>query len=1105
MGNTINVAGYAKRELLNGNVEYRPWNPDVTSLFGDNDSSLTNNNFVIDTNLNPKKSKVFKQGSLSDFFTLDNIVEDNTSVLTIEKNVKSQLNLDLTNPLQYVWYGSFAEFNRVSLEDIQSRWPAAIYIDNKVGSVTGNSVTNYSYDVETNRSTFKINSKYFYNPFTIKYTTDSANVVEEEEVNNLRNLSLNYGSYGIEVKGRIYNITNFTGSTQITNSEVRIEAEGNIFNELTNSDGSISTTEGPLQFFIKPKETEIESFFTSLTEYQRNILNRNTQPIYKSTFDYPVDSETGIIVYQEKTVNFPLTKDGYNLNFFDGLYLSFLNKLNQIAVSFDNNQTNLIIRKYTAEVINSFDSIPRGDGDDYLNNGQKATNLLNIYGREFDEVKKYITGIKYAHVVSYDKKNNTPDVLVKDLANMLGFEGFALLEKLDINRIFLPSKGVEGYSGQTVLSTNKEVETEVYRRVILNIAWLWKSKGTRKAVEYLFRLIGAPESVVVFDEHVYVADKPIDVEKIKFYLGKYDVEYDESFFPFDSEGYPQPPLNTENLYYQSFGGWYRRTGGNSPGIDTTQGNNPHVGKYDGGGAYIRQFTDIIPRFSPETNIKETNVVVDNVFKNHNEGVFNGITNVNNLYLTLLEGRNNQILTNVVDVDFTLEENKYKQPGGTTTAEEQYNKAKIIYDRWTNDVDGILKNSPEKRYSPEWVIIERNYNLSLKKFADETNKGACGDDKCLSLTVTKKNILDEDYKKFRRVDFGPYIYYIDETGDKTYFEEFPERCVSDGGKFKTYENQQGRETVYCAKSAPCAHSKPIDIDKNNNVIFSVGGSNNSEVDSDNKQSNRTKVSSPECCTWYNYDYTINEDGNVYCVDNYGITESEVMDIDDEIEKLRLKKQRLELEINMVNSDVEGPKSFRDIKVLERDLKDIENKGSFRSSKTKKSKISKFSGNLKSLDSNVSNRQKSPNIVDIPIISLGGPQTDSIKRPIPNNNFNTLSGKQTDSIRRPIPNNNFNTLSGKQTSSVMSNQYSNVLNKQSIPNKKDTPTFNLNKPPVAKGPAGGSPSRAFGIQPSTPTKKKTKTNKENIKRGVDNKINLRNFSGNSPRRTGPSTYR
>ena len=422
----IKVAGYAQRVFFDDGIEYRNFSPDLvgrqlTSRGGT--PLFTMGNFAVTTNIDPKSNKSFNQGTFSGFLTVDDVTEDDSTVLTIEKNVKTQLNLDITDPLQYVWYGSFVEFNRVSLEDISNRWPAAIYVDNKVGSVTGNSVTNYSYDTLNDESTFKVNSKYFYNPFSVKYTTDSANVFETEDIDDLRNLTLNYGKYVLENGGRTYKVVDFTGSTQKTNSEITVKVKGNPFNTLTNSDGSFLSSEGSFQYFIKPNQTEIELFFSSLTEYQRNILNRETFPIYKSTFRYPVNGFDGTIVYQEQTVNFPLTKDGYNLNFFDGLYLSFLDNLNTIAEMFDKNQTNLMVRKYTAEVINSFDTIPRADGDDLTNNGQKMTNVLNVYGREFDEIKKYITGIKYAHVVTYDKKNNTPDVLIKDLANMLGFEG----------------------------------------------------------------------------------------------------------------------------------------------------------------------------------------------------------------------------------------------------------------------------------------------------------------------------------------------------------------------------------------------------------------------------------------------------------------------------------------------------------------------------------------------------------------------------------------------------------------------------------------------------------------------------------------------------------
>ena len=1144
----INVSGYAKREYYDNNIEYRNFSPnlvgDQTTSLGSDASIFTRGNFSVTTNVTPKKNKIFKQGYFSEYLTIDSVTENNESILILDKNLKTQLNLDITDPLQYVWYGSFSEFNRVSLEDIQKRWPAAIYVDNKVGSVTGNSVENYSFNTLLNTSTFTVNSKYFYNPFSIIHTLDSNNVVEEEERNDLRNLTINNGKYLIEIYNNTYEVIGFTGSTQKTNSEVKFEVKGNPFNVLTNLDGSALNSEGSIQYFIKPKETEIESFFTSLTEYQRNILNRNTQPIYKSTFDYPVDSETGIIVYQEKTVNFPLTKDGYNLNFFDGLYLSFLSKIDEITNSFDDNQTNLMVRKYTAEVINSFDTIPRGDGDDLINNGQKMTNVLNIYGREFDEVKKYITGIKYAHVVTYDKKNNTPDNLVKDLATMLGFEGFSLLKNLDINKIFLPSNGVEAYSGQTVLTSNKKVETETYRRIILNIAWLWKSKGTRKAVEYLFRLIGAPESVVVFDEYVYVADKPIDIEEVKYYLGKYGVEYDETIFPFDEEGYPKPQQNNSELYFQSFGGWYRRTGGNSPGIDLTEGNNPHVGKYDGGDAYIKQFTDIIPRFSPETNINEVNVVVDNVFKNHNEGIFNGVTNVNNLYLTLLEGRNNQVLTNVMDVEFELEENKYIQPNGTTTAEEGYNIARSEYDRWTNNKDGILKKDPYKRYSPEFQAVQRNYDLTLKKFAAETTKGDCGEDKCLSLTVSKKNIIDDEYKKFRRKDFGPYIYYIDETGEKTYFEDFPERCVSDGGKFKTYENQQGRETVYCAKSAPCSHSSPIGLDENNNVIFKVGGTNNADVDSNNKQAKRTKISSPECCTWYNYNYTIDDEGDVYCVDNEGITESEVMDIEQKIEILRRKKIRIESELN---GDLDKVKSVESRKTLLKDLENIDvvfkeqnPKSISKKRKASKSKLVNFdtkNNNFTSMPIGIGGpgggglpirRTDLPMPIglggpgggglpikrtDLPMpIGLGGPGGGASPIRIPDLPIGLggpggggLPIRRTDlpiGLGGPggggLPISKF-PMGGLGSSKPA--PISNLRGGQKAPSRKNKPTFNVDTPPVVKGPAGGSPSRAFAVDPPNTLKKKNKK-KKNIEKKQNMSV-VQNYN-NRNNRMGRGLY-
>jgi hypothetical protein len=38
---------------------------------------------------------------------------------------------------------------------------------------------------------------------------------------------------------------------------------------------------------------------------------------------------------------------------------------------------------------------------------------LHIYGRNFDEINKYIKGISFSNVVTYDKQDNTPDIYLK--------------------------------------------------------------------------------------------------------------------------------------------------------------------------------------------------------------------------------------------------------------------------------------------------------------------------------------------------------------------------------------------------------------------------------------------------------------------------------------------------------------------------------------------------------------------------------------------------------------------------------------------------------------------------------------------------------------------
>ena len=860
----IKIAGYAKRIFFNDNIEYRNFSPDLVGfqLTSEGGTTLfTNANFSIDVNLDPKPNVVFTQGAKSKLFCLDDIVIDPTEK-TIQKNIKTKLNLDLTNPLSYIWYGSAKELIRSSLLEIQEYWPAAIYVDNKVGSVTGNNITNYVYDISTDESTFTVNSRFFVNPYNIKYTLDSQYVPSEDTSNKLRNFTVNHTSYVIEHNGISKPILSITPAAQKTNSEMEIVVRGNPFPELTGIyiptlSFLFTNVDASIPYFIKPNEIKIEGFFTSLNNFQTNILSRETNPPYNSIIISTEATDDGVILTSKETLLFPLLEDGYNLNFFDSFYLTYLDKLNTIGENLDDSRTDIIIRKYTTEAINSFDTIPRGDGNDLVLNGEKATKLLRIYGVSFDDVKKYINGIKFAHVVTYNKRDNVPDALVKDLSHMLGLDPITFVTSNTFSKLLLPSNGAGEFSGTSVNYTQQQIDIELYRRLILNIAWLWKSKGTRKAVEFLFRFIGAPEALVNFDEYIVMVDKPLDMDEIKKLLYLYTGEVSDNDLkniPYDDNGYPLPPIDGEivvtdfidpatgnfvqggltDMYFQKAGGWYRETYG-GPGLTVLRGNNPHIGQYDGGNEYLHYFSRCyIPNFNSDpTVIVTADTITKNYFINYNYGIFNGIpTGSTEFYTTQLTYNSltngYQPIDECVDINYSIIETPIPNDG-KTTFQQQFEQAEQEY----LDFQSQIQENSYLQYSPEWQVIKNNYELAQNNCLLEVSTENCDINKTLEICI---NELEVDILPFNCNSLSavtgctPFMYYVNDEGDKVTFDEFGGRqgcCETfDDGQYDyvTYVNESGVRAEYCSAVAPCIGEFDSILPGSNIIVWNITNNN-----------------------------------------------------------------------------------------------------------------------------------------------------------------------------------------------------------------------------------------------------------------------------------------
>jgi len=650
--NKIKVIGYAQRVFYNDGIEYRNFSDDLVgnqqTNNGDGGSSVfTFGNFVTTTNYEGKVSRLYSTKKFGDFYCLENMeLNLERAQLLLNNNVNVTLNLDNTNLCNFAYFGSSTEFVRVSLENIITNWPASLYLtptrETDLNTLVGDTVIDYSYDNNFNKGTFKVDTDFIDNKFDINYKKNGEIIDTFNEGNDLRNLTVNFSNYVILFNETEYPIIGFTASTYERNDFISFEVIGNPFTNINS--GSTKSI-----YHIKPKKELEEQFFNSLAPFENNLLSRITSPKYTSKYEYKQESDSGVINNKRQVLTWPVT-DGYNIDFDTTNYITYVTSLLDITTAKDGTETDLITRFLTSESISDFDTVPICDGTEEEHAGQKMNKTLKIYGREFDEIKKYIDGISFANVVSYDKKENTPDQLVKYLARILGW---GLTSSIVDNGLISTYLNVSSrtYPGYSRGLTSNEAEIELWRRLILNSAWIWKSKGTRKSIEFFFNLIGTPDGLINFQEYVYVADEPIDMDLFYSVLEYNQLKDDLNLYNVDSDGYPKFFRDTSDMYFQKGGQWYRQTAGSGATQYVLEGNNPHVGPYDGGKEYIAQLENIIPNFSAFT-ITSTTITTGTtqIFTNYNSGLFNQYTG--DTYVDL-QNDNGIDLTDIVSLNVSI--------------------------------------------------------------------------------------------------------------------------------------------------------------------------------------------------------------------------------------------------------------------------------------------------------------------------------------------------------------------------------------------------------------------------------------------------------------------
>ena len=580
---------------------------------------FTLGNFGVTTNMDPKVDTEFNTGIYSNEFTLTNLdLTEQQSMSLVSNNIYTTLNLDPTDLSRYAYYGSFVQFLRVSLEGVISKWKGSIFVTEDEGGysvVSKNTVLGYSYDSLTNESRITIPTLYIQNNFNLITNDLGGTILDPSDISNIKlsrtsyEISNDYGNF--ELLGYTGNTVNINGV--VDNPYIKVIVKGEAFPTLTGG------TFGTFKYHLKPKYNVIDRLvFDNLSDFENILLNRLVTPQYTSTFEAPQETESGALLLIKRSYTWPTT-DGFNLDTNTPKYGAYIDGILGMGINYDRIRGNLMTRKYVAGSIHEYDT---DDGTNDESQGRKINKLLTIYGREFDEIKKYIDGIKFANVVTYDKRDNSPDELIKNLAKAMGFEA---IKSVSDNKLisYIAKSNQSVFSGQSRGMSIQEIDTELWRRLVINAWWLYKSKGSRKVIEFFINLFGLGECLVNFDECVYVVDNKLDVEstfnKVEEILligsaSGTTIDVDRSRYPIDEEGFPKTLSNTQDYYFQMNGFWYNN------GEQRTTGNNPHYGPYDYGSKYFERFSCFVDDFSGRTDVTLQQYTENiNLFPDYNSG------------------------------------------------------------------------------------------------------------------------------------------------------------------------------------------------------------------------------------------------------------------------------------------------------------------------------------------------------------------------------------------------------------------------------------------------------------------------------------------------------
>lgn len=307
-----------------------------------------------------------------------------------------------------------------------------------------------------------------------------------------------------------------------------LEATGHIYGIVVN--GNVIWCSDVENFVIQPEQLIIDNYFTNLSGFEAKILNKQNNPRYTTKFITPVPYKNNNpnYVYTEKSYTWP--HDGYCLLVDTIGFENYFNALYSMASKMDELWCDNLWKNMTHESIKNFDwtytkQYEEGQEVDNILGGTRMEEILRIWGRGYDDIKRYIDGISLKNCVTYDDTKNLGNAELSDKAELLGWEVYSTkLTNTDneyLTNAFVNSlqKLENRWGDEAIVSQDKwyysrtpssvsqnMVDNNFMKKLILSSGEIFRTKGTRQAIEMVFGMFGIGDDDIEFTEKYYTVE-----------------------------------------------------------------------------------------------------------------------------------------------------------------------------------------------------------------------------------------------------------------------------------------------------------------------------------------------------------------------------------------------------------------------------------------------------------------------------------------------------------------------------------------------------------------------------------------------------------------------